>query len=191
MMKFFQRKAPTTALTPAVELPRLPDLNINIVKRFASSDWKLGEIHGLSHWQRVERNGIILSLEKLNGTFCIRKDINITVVRLFAYLHDKCRLDDGWDFEHGIRAAKMLHSIRRTLLKELSDNEFSLLEKACELHTTEHKTGEPTIDTCFDADRLDLNRVGIEPSPNKMATEQGAYYAEYPHKLEQIKSLLF
>ena len=75
MMKFFQRKAPTTALTPAVELPRLPDLNINIVKRFASSDWKLGEIHGLSHWQRVERNGIILSLEKLNGTFCIRKDI--------------------------------------------------------------------------------------------------------------------
>ena len=105
MMKFFQRKAPTTALTPAVELP---DLNINIVKRFASSDWKLGEIHGLSHWQRVERNGIILSLEKLNGTFCIRKDINITVVRLFAYLHDKCRLDDGWDFEHGIRAAKML-----------------------------------------------------------------------------------
>ena len=132
-----------------------------------------------------------MSLEKLNGTFCIRKDINITVVRLFAYLHDKCRLDDGWDFEHGIRAAKMLHSIRRTLLKELSDNEFSLLEKACELHTTEHKTGEPTIDTCFDADRLDLNRVGIEPSPNKMATEQGAYYAEYPHKLEQIKSLLF
>lgn len=190
-MKFFQRKTPATALTPAVELPRLPDLNINIVKRFASSDWKLGDIHGLSHWQRVERNGIILSLEKRNGAFCIRKDINITVVRLFAYLHDKCRLDDGWDFEHGIRAAKMLHSIRRTLLKELSDNEFSLLEKACELHTTEHKTGEPTIDTCFDADRLDLNRVGIEPSPNKMATEQGAYYAEYPHKLEQIKSLLF
>lgn len=30
-----------------------------------------------------------------------------------------------------------------------------------------------TIDACFDADRLDLGRVGITPDPEKMATERG------------------
>ena len=28
-------------------------------------------------------------------------------------------------------------------------------------------------DACFDADRLDLGRVGITPDPKKMATERG------------------
>ena len=54
---------------------------------------------------------------------------------------------------------------------------LSLLCKACELHTVCHSTGNPTIDTCFDADRLDLMRVGITPDPEKMATERGKFYA--------------
>jgi uncharacterized protein len=48
-----------------------------------------------------------------------------------------------------------------------------LLQEACRLHTSAHRTGNPTIDACFDADRLDLGRVGITPDPNKMATEKG------------------
>lgn len=31
---------------------------------------------------------------------------------------------------------------------------------------------------CFDADRLDLGRVGITPNPDKMATVQGRILAE-------------
>ena len=99
------------------------------------------------------------------------------MVRFFAYLHDKCRLNNWTDIEHGVRAAEMLHSIRNTILKDFTDEEVSLLERACRFHTTEHRTGIPTIDVCFDADRLDLGRVGIEPNPKRMATEQGAYYA--------------
>lgn len=144
---------------------------IEQIKHFASNGWKLGETHGLSHWERVERNGIILSGQIEDGTFRLREDVNIKVVRLFAYLHDKCREKDGADLEHGERAANMLHTIRGTLLKYLDDEEFVLLEQACRLHTTTHKTGNPTIDVCFDADRLDLNRVGIKPSPERMATE--------------------
>ena len=49
--------------------------------------------------------------------------------------------------------------------------------KACELHTVCHCTGNPTIDACFDADRLDLMRVGITPDPERMATERGKFYA--------------
>ena len=65
-----------------------------------------------------------------------------------------------------------------TLRDENTDEEVSLLEKACRYHTTRHRTGNPTIDVCFDADRLDLGRVGIVPNPKLMATEQGAYYAK-------------
>jgi len=34
------------------------------------------------------------------------------------------------------------------------------------------------VNACFDADRLDLGRVGIMPDPDKMATVQGRIMAE-------------
>jgi uncharacterized protein len=130
----------------------------------------------------VERNGILLS--SVNGR--IREDINIKVVRFFAYLHDKCRIDNWKDIEHGVRAAEMLLTIKNTILKDFTDEEFSLLERACRFHTTERRTGNPTIDVCFDADRLDLGRVGIVPNPKLMATEQGAYFAANIHLIDEM-----
>lgn len=53
----------------SIQLPILPA--ITEVKEFALNGWELGETHGLSHWERVERNGIVLGTE--NG--CIRNDI--------------------------------------------------------------------------------------------------------------------
>lgn len=167
------------------ELPLLP--NIDSVIEYALSGWKLGETHGLPHWQRVERNGIILSTEICNGKMVFRKDINIKVVQHFAYLHDKCRKDNYEDLEHGARAADMIPTIRDTILKELTDKEVALLEKACRYHTTERCTGNPTIDVCFDADRLDLGRVGIVPNPKLMATKQGAYYATCTYRIENLE----
>ena len=141
---------------------------IKRVKQFAIDGWELDECHGLPHWKRVERNGLLLATE----------DVNTTVVCLFAYLHDKWRIDNLEDLEHGKRASEHLLELRKTLLIDLSDEEFELLRKACELHTICHKTGNLTIDTCFDADRLDLTRVGIIPDPERMATKRGAYYAD-------------
>lgn len=86
-------------------------------------------------------------------------------------------MNDWADLEHGVRAADMIPTIRNTILKDFTDEEVALLEKACRYHTTEHRIGNPTIDVCFDADRLDLGRVGIVPNPKLMATEQGAFYA--------------
>ena len=175
--KFFKQEKPAKK---SIQFLTLSESDIREVREFALNGWKLGEIHGLSHWQRVERNGIILSSE--NGS--IRKDINIKVVRFFAYLHDKCRLNDWADLEHGVRLADMLPSIRNTILRDLTDEEVSLLDKACRYHTTEHRTGIPTVDVCFDADRLDLGRVGIDPNPKRMATDEGAYYAANIHLIE-------
>ena len=190
MLKWFRKKEKSiqrneiSQIVPQVLM--LPESDIAEVKEFALKDWELGETHGLPHWQRTERNGIILSTEVRDGISCIREDINIKVVRMFAYLHDKCRLNNGADLEHGIRVANMLFSIRNTILQDLTDEEFSLLEKACRLHTTELRTGNLTIDTCFDADRLDLERVGIIPYHNKMATINGRYWAIHLDGFHQL-----
>jgi uncharacterized protein len=95
------------------------------------------------------------------------------VIGLFAYLHDSCRIDDGEDLYHGKRAADWIETLRGTYLKDVSNEEIELLQEACRLHTTELKTGNPTIDACFDSDRLDLWRVGIIPDPTRLATEKG------------------
>ena len=172
-------------------LVKIPYYNISPIKAFALEGWTLGKTHGLPHWQRVERNGILLSLKEYNGGFYLRGDINIKVVRLFAYLHDKCRLSNHNDWKHGERAAEMLYVIRGSLLKDLTDEEFYLLEKACRFHTTMHRIGNPTIDICFDADRLDLGRVGVEPYPIKMATERGKFYALFPSEFEKMSCILW
>lgn len=57
-----------------------------------------------------------------------------------------------------------------------SDEEIEMLCDACKLHTTTLRTGSVTIDTCFDADRLDIGRVGLCPDPLKMATDGGRYF---------------
>ena len=144
-------------------------VDIEKVKQWAVSRWTLGDLHGVSHWERVDRNGQMLATP----------DCDLTVIRLFAYLHDSCRVDDSYDDQHGPRAAKMIVSLRKTLLKDLTDHQFELLQTACYLHTTAHSTGDPTIDVCFDADRLDLGRVGITPNPRKMATKRGKKVASH------------
>lgn len=126
--------------------------------------WTLGSTHGISHWKRVAENGV--KLQTL--------DVDPIVVQYFAYLHDSYREDDGEDCMHGERAAEWIITLRDTYLRYLTDLQFHQLQEACRLHTVEHRTGDPTIDACFDADRLDLWRVGIKPDPNLMATEIGA-----------------
>lgn len=145
------------------------NFNLQPVIDYVSKDWQLGPVHGIGHWKRVERNGLLLATE----------EVNVKVVRLFAYLHDHKRLDDGWDMEHGQRAAENLDNIRQTLLAGLTDEEFGMLRRACMEHSITQRTGIPTIDACFDADRLDLPRVGYRPDPLRMASELGALYAKY------------
>ena len=126
-------------------------------------------IHGLSHWRQVESNGILLAS---------KTRANIDVVRLFAIFHDCKRIDDAYDASHGGRGAEFAKECYRKKLFEISESDFDLLYHACCNHTTEHCCGNPTIDTCYDADRLDLGRVGFVLNPQKMATDVGAMIAK-------------
>lgn len=142
-------------------------LDMDKIIKVVSKEWKLDDLHGLSHWQRVERNGLLL----------LQPGVNPYVVHLFAYFHDACRKNNHSDIEHGIRAAQLVEHLRYSLLKELTDVEFMQLKTACELHTVKQSVGDITIDTCFDADSLDLGRCGIIVDPTRMATDMGKYYA--------------
>ena len=39
------------------------------------------------------------------------------------------------------------------------------------MHTDVHTTGDATLLACWDADRLDLGRVGITPRPDLLCTD--------------------
>ena len=75
----------------------------------------LNGIHGASHWARVRENG--LRLAESTGA-------NRGVIELFALLHDSKRLSDGFDPEHGKRAAEFAASLQGSLFT-LPKEEFA------------------------------------------------------------------
>ncbi len=126
------------------------------------------EIHGLSHWKRVERNALYLA----EGT-----DADIEVVRLFAVFHDSKRESDGFDLEHGIRAAEYVKELNGHVF-ELEDDRFELLYQACKNHTTQQNTDNLNMGICWDADRLDLGRIGIDPDVKFFNTKKAKAIVE-------------
>jgi uncharacterized protein len=62
-------------------------------------------------------------------------------------------------------------------LFQITDAQFDLLETACNWHTETTHHQDPTIGACWDADRLDLGRVGIIPDAKYMNTVLGRQLA--------------
>ena len=117
-------------------------------------------IHGWAHWARVLENG--LRLAGVTGA-------HVEVVELFSLLHDCKRLSDHTDLGHGRRAKEFARTLRGLCIA-LSDEHFELLAFACEYHTDGLVEANVTVQTCWDADRLDLGRVGIRPEPARLCT---------------------
>jgi uncharacterized protein len=122
-------------------------------------DWR--GIHGAAHWARVRAWGLFLAASS---------GADREVVELFAWLHDSCRENDDHDPEHGPRAARLAEELRDEFFP-LDDRRFALLFEALHDHTKGRITDEPTIQTSWDADRLDLGRAGIHPDHRRMGTE--------------------
>lgn len=140
-------------------------------------------IHGIEHFMNVEAFGLMLAR---------KTGAEVDVVKWFAYLHDYCRKTDGTDPDHGPKAAEYIQEIRNTYLSGLVDYQVEMLQIACKYHTILDHSTEDTIDTCFDADRLDLPRVGVILNPIRMATIFGYCYAlnTYDCNLEQSKEFM-
>ena len=117
--------------------------------------------HGVAHWARVLENGVRLA--ELTRA-------NVDVVKLFAVFHDARRVNEVTDTGHGRRGAELAAELRGRLF-DLPDEDFELLDLACADHTEGLIDGPITVQTCWDADRLDLGRVGMYPEPSKLCTE--------------------
>ncbi len=134
-----------------------PDL-IKVLRVQFQLDWR--GIHGAPHWARVRRNGLLLA----RGTGA-RAD----VIECFALLHDSQRLHDGTDRRHGARAADYVRRINDDYLF-LDRSGLDMLAYACEFHSDGLMEADITVQTCWDADRLDLGRIGIRPDPQRLCT---------------------
>lgn len=119
--------------------------------------------HGINHWQRVEKYG--LRIARYSGA-------DVTVVRLFALFHDAARINNDIDEDHGPRGAELARELRN-ILYTIDDSRFDLLFEACRYHADGYISDEPTIGTCWDADRLDLWRVHVQPDTQYMNTKRG------------------
>ena len=118
-------------------------------------------IHGWDHWMTVHENGLILARE--NG-------VDLRVIELFALLHDSCRQNDSHDPQHGPRAADFAQSLNGTFFT-LEGPTMDTLLMAIRDHTAGYVHEDLTISVCWDADRLELPRVGIPTHPDYLGTE--------------------
>ena len=138
-------------------------LNLPLIVRTILDEYALpwdGD-HGVAHWARVLENG--LRLTEVTGA-------NVEVVQLFAVFHDSKRVKETTEFQHGRFGAEFAAELRGKVF-DLPVQDFALLYRACVGHSHERTHPDITIQTCWDADRLDLGRVGITPHPSRLCTE--------------------
>lgn len=137
-------------------------MNRQLLKHIKTqSNFYNSPIHGIEHWRRVENYALYLA------DF---SQADKTVVSYFAHLHDAFRENENRDPEHGLRAARFI--LKNKHLINLSDNQLNTLTYACQHHTKGREANCPTIATCWDADRLDLTRLGIEPKEQYLLTTE-------------------
>ncbi len=118
--------------------------------------------HGPTHWLQVEKNAVMLG-EHTPGC-------DMEVARLFALLHDCKRQNEGSDPEHGARAAKFAQELHDRGVLGLNPGQLATLKYAMTHHNGGQVSDDPTIGVCWDADRLDLPRVGTRPDMALMST---------------------
>lgn len=135
-----------------------PELIDHLKSQF-TLDWH--GIHGIRHWARVLWTGKHIA---------DREGARLDVVCLFALLHDHKRLNDEHDPHHGHRAVVSAMNLRGEFF-QIDDEGFKLLCVAMADHSDGHTEGDITIQTCWDADRLDLGRVGTLPQARYLCTQ--------------------
>lgn len=122
--------------------------------------------HGFTHWERVYQNTLMLAKH-----YSISSD----VFELFALLHDCKRQNEFEDPAHGKRAASYIKDLMNEgLITHLSNEDKKRLVFACSNHTNTNKRvklySDLVVQICFDADRLDIGRVGIVPEEHYFQT---------------------
>jgi uncharacterized protein len=93
-----------------------------------------------------------------------------TVVFLFSLFHDAMRQNENEDPGHGQRGADLAEEFQGRYFL-LAPERLGVLVEACAGHTDVRFSDDPTIGVCFDADRLNLWRVGKTPEAKYLSTD--------------------
>ena len=93
------------------------------------------------------------------------------MVGLFALLHDCRRQDDGHDRGHGERTAGCAETLARDGLLRRDPVLLDRPVAACAGHEHGKVSAGPTIGCCWDADRLELSRLGRRPVARLLSTD--------------------
>jgi uncharacterized protein len=139
----------------------IPDVDNLIKTVLSAAAFGHSHLHGEAHWKCVAWTGLKLAPEV--------PGCDPVLVFLFGLLHDSMRLHDGHDPQHGRRAGVFARSLNGNAFN-LTAEKMSLLAFACDAHADGGTSAEPTVGLCWDADRLNLWRVGAKPSPGFMST---------------------
>ena len=118
--------------------------------------------HGEAHWRCVVTTGLELGART--------QGVDQALVFCFGLLHDTRRENEAYDPGHGARAAAFADELRSEGVLGLDGSRFASLIEALRLHSDGQVSTDPTIGTCWDADRLHLPRVSIEPDPRLLST---------------------
>jgi uncharacterized protein len=134
-----------------------------LVEAVLEKAWRRdSSLHGDEHWRCVTATGLALA-PTVGGA-------DRTLVFCFGLLHDTRRVNDAIDAEHGDRAASFAGELRADGVLLLGDDRFAVLVEALARHSRGLVSDEPTTGTCWDADRLHLPRVSIQPRPDLFST---------------------
>ncbi len=139
------------------------------------------KFHGESHWERVALTGMAI--------WARVPVADPLVVVLFALLHDSRRVDEGYDPDHGGRAAQLVGEMLQAGRLPISNRQADLIQQACSEHSWAKRTEDPTLGACWDADRIDLRRFEIALDPARLShlgLDVGAVITEVDAGLERF-----
>lgn len=121
--------------------------------------------HGQAHWRRVLNNAREIARGMDDD------ELDMVVIELFCVFHDAMRESEHSDPEHGLRA--YLLAGRIGALASITQEQRDVLLDAMRDHDAGFVSRNLNIGVCWDADRLDLPRVGITPDPDLFSTDEG------------------
>jgi uncharacterized protein len=127
--------------------------------------WR-SRLHGELHANRVAATGLELARRTVGA--------DPLVVFLFGLFHDCRRKDEAADPRHGERAATYLELLHAGGEVAADNRRIEMLLPIIRDHSRTVTSDDPTVGCCFDADRLNLQRLGITPKPALLSTAAAA-----------------
>lgn len=157
-------------------LDPLDAMNYGLVRAQGSFTRYSESLHGPQHWWTVFCNA--RSLAHAAG---VPRALNPSISRgspmeflcWFAMLHDCGRTNDDNDPHHGERGCAYACELFDSGVIQLPKSTAAELFRAIRHHSDGQLSDHPLTAICWDADRLELPRVGIRPDPRYMSTAEG------------------